>query len=196
VFDNFCKEFLNFFPGEIKNFMETGTCSFFPGSFSKLLKEKKLKLVTVESCTGGLISKIITDFPGSSDWFWGAFVTYNNSAKTAIGVSDSVIESNGAVSKETVVAMAENGLRIAGSNAGICVSVSGIAGPDGGTIEKPAGTVWIGIKKDSARAFKFLFSGTREDVRVKTAFSALFIVYKEMLNKNESLDTVIFNNYI
>jgi PncC family amidohydrolase len=193
--DEFSKEFLSCFSKDIKDFLQKCSCSFFPGTFAKVLKDRGLKLVAVESCTGGLISKIITDYPGSSEWFWGSFVTYDNNAKIAVGVPGSVIEQNGAVSKETVLSMAESGFNLA-NGAGVCVSVSGIAGPGGGSVDKPAGTVWIGIKKEVPRAFKFLFSGSREEVRKKAAFSALFLIYKEILNKNEGIDTVFFNNYI
>ena len=158
-----------------------------------VLLEKGLKLSVVESCTGGLIGKMVTDKPGSSMWFWGGFITYDNSAKTALGVPAGIIEKFGAVSRETVESMAEMGLERSGT--GICVSVSGIAGPDGGSFEKPAGTVWIGIKNEKISSFRFLFSGSRAEIREKAAQAALLIVYKKLLN-NAGVDSTIFEYYI
>lgn len=158
-----------------------------------ILLEKGLKLSVVESCTGGLIGKMVTDKPGSSSWFWGGYITYDNSAKIDLGVPASIIEKYGAVSRETVGSMAEAGLKKSG--AGICVSVSGIAGPDGGSFEKPAGTVWIGVKKETISSFRFLFSGSRAEIREKAAQAALLIVYKKLLN-NAGVDSNIFEYYI
>ena len=152
---------------------------------SELLKKNGAKLAVVESCTGGLISKTVTDKPGSSDYFWGGFVTYDNKAKESLGVPASVIKKYGAVSMETVISMAEKGLEKSGAD--ICVSVSGIAGPGGGSIDKPAGTVWIAVKKDIAKTFLFLFSGTRKEIRDKAAQTALLVVCKELLDKGEGL---------
>jgi PncC family amidohydrolase len=160
---------------------------------SEALKKNDAKLVVVESCTGGLISKIVTDKPGSSDYFWGGFITYDNKAKENLGVSASIIEKYGAVSEETVISMAEKGLEK--SEADICVSVSGIAGPGGGFINKPVGTVWIAVKKDIVKTFLFLFSGSRKDIRDKAAKAALLIVYKELLN-DRGVDSTIFEHYI
>ena len=149
------------------------------------------KLVAVESCTGGLISKIITDKPGSSGYFWGGYITYDNKAKECLGVHASVIEKYGAVSKEAVISMAEKGLERSGAD--ISVSVSGIAGPDGGSIDKPVGTVWIAVKKDIAKTFLFLFSGSRKEIRDKASQAALLIICKEL---NGGVDSNIFEQYI
>ncbi|MGH8551496.1 MAG: CinA family protein [Methylococcales bacterium] len=106
------------------------------------LLEKRHKLVTAESCTGGWVAKCVTDVAGSSQWFDCGFVTYSNQAKVELlGVSDSVLARYGAVSRETVQAMASGSL--AHSDAQLAVAVSGIAGPDGGTQDKPVGTVWF-----------------------------------------------------
>ncbi|MDX9801512.1 MAG: CinA family protein [Spirochaetia bacterium] len=158
-----------------------------------ILLEKDLKLSVVESCTGGLIGKMATDKPGSSSWFWGGFITYDNSAKRALGVPAGIIEKYGAVSRETVESMAEMGLEK--SESGICVSVSGIAGPVGGSFEKPVGTVWIGVKKETTSSYRFLFSGSRGEIRDKAAQAALLIVYKKLLNK-AGVDSNIFEYYI
>jgi len=156
------------------------------------LKKNGSKLVVVESCTGGLISKIITDKPGSSAYFWGGFITYNNKAKEELGVPTSVLEKYGAVSREAVISMTVKALEKSGVD--ICASVSGIAGPDGGTADKPTGTVWIAVKKDIIKTFKFLFSGSRKEIRDKAAQTALLVVCKELNNKG--VDSTIFEHYI
>jgi PncC family amidohydrolase len=160
---------------------------------SEALKKNGSKLVVVESCTGGLISKTITDKPGSSDYFWGGFITYDNKAKELLGVAASVIEKNGAVSKETVISMAEKGLEKSGAD--ICASVSGVAGPGGAAGGKPVGTVWIAVKKDIVKTFLFMFSGSRKEIREKACQTALLIVYKELIN-NMGVDSTIFDYYI
>ncbi len=110
----------------------------------KLLHERGLKLVLAESCTGGLLGSRITDVPGSSEYFLGSVVAYAYETKVALlGVSWDTLNSKGAVSRETVLEMAR-GIRTS-MKAAISVSVSGIAGPGGGTPEKPVGTTWIGL---------------------------------------------------
>ncbi|MCL2295107.1 MAG: CinA family protein [Spirochaetes bacterium] len=160
---------------------------------AEALKRSGAKLAVVESCTGGLISKIVTDKPGSSDYFWGGFITYDNKAKETIDVPAFIIEKYGSVSKETAISMAEKGLEKSGAD--ICASVSGIAGPGGGTVDKPVGTVWIAVKRDIVKTFLFLFSGTRKEIRDKTAQAALLIVYKELLYC-KALDSIVFEHYI
>ena len=109
-------------------------------------RERGLKLATAESCTGGLIAAILTEVPGSSDVFERGFVTYSNEAKTEmLGVSAALIEKHGAVSAEVARAMAEGALR--NSRADIAVSVTGVAGPGGGTAEKPVGLVHFGAAR-------------------------------------------------
>ena len=108
----------------------------------ELCREKKLTLATAESCTGGLVAAAITDIPGSSDVFDRGFVTYSNEAKTSmLDVPPDLIADHGAVSEETVKEMAEKVRLKFGTDIG--VATSGIAGPGGGTPEKPVGTVWI-----------------------------------------------------
>lgn len=109
-----------------------------------LLKERKATLAVAESCTGGLISHLLTNVPGSSDYFLFSGVTYANTAKTGVlGVSQETIETHGAVHEETVKEMAEGARKTAGATYGL--ATSGIAGPDGGTSDKPVGTVCIGL---------------------------------------------------
>ncbi len=130
-----------------------------------LLREKKLTFASAESCTGGMIASAITDLSGSSEVFLYGAVTYANSAKVnALGVSPETLEKCGAVSEETVLQMAK-GVRLkAGSDIG--VSTSGIAGPTGGTPDKPVGTVWIAISTEKCeKAFKLFIPGARDRVR-------------------------------
>lgn len=141
----------------------------------KLLLEKQMFLVTAESCTGGMIASIMTEMPGSSRIFDRGFVTYSNEAKTEmLGVPSKTIETFGAVSKETAIAMADGALQ-ATSKSQISVSVTGIAGPDGGSAEKPLGLVYIAIGSldDDTVVFKHQFKGDREEVRDQAVAAAL-----------------------
>jgi nicotinamide-nucleotide amidase len=107
-----------------------------------MLRERKLKLALAESCTGGFLSHLITTVPGSSDYLLGAIVSYANDVKiNTLGVSSETLQQHGAVSEETIMEMATQ-VRLK-FNADIGVATSGIAGPGGGTAEKPVGTVWI-----------------------------------------------------
>ncbi|GLQ46572.1 competence damage-inducible protein A [Dyella lipolytica] len=138
------------------------------------VQQRKLMLVTAESCTGGWIAKTLTDLPGSSAWFDAGVVTYSYGAKEALlGVNPRTLERTGAVSEETVLEMVSGALARFG--AGMAVAVTGIAGPSGGTPDKPVGTVWIGWKRRGgyARAKLFHFSGDREAVRRQTVAAAL-----------------------
>jgi PncC family amidohydrolase len=127
----------------------------------KLLHERGLKLVLAESCTGGLLGSHITDVPGSSEYFLGGVVAYAYEAKVAcLGVSWDTLNTKGAVSRETVLEMA-HGVR-ALMKADIAVAVSGIAGPGGGTPEKPVGTTWIGLVTAEAELAQ-LFHFSAED---------------------------------
>jgi PncC family amidohydrolase len=127
----------------------------------KLLHERGLRLVLAESCTGGLLGSHITDVPGSSEYFLGGVVAYAYEAKVAcLGVSWDTLNTKGAVSRETVLEMA-HGVR-ALMKADIAVAVSGIAGPGGGTPEKPVGTTWIGLVTAEAELAQ-LFHFSAED---------------------------------
>ena len=131
-------------------------------------------LVTAESCTGGWIAKCLTDIVGSSDWFDCGMVVYSYEAKQALlGVRPQTLEEHGAVSRETVIEMVSGAL--VNSGASIAVAVTGIAGPGGGSEDKPVGTVWIGWKRRGgyARAQAFHFDGDREAVRRQTVDHAL-----------------------
>ena len=145
----------------------------------KLIEEAALRNVTIalaESCTGGMIAGVLTDIPGASKVFLGSAVTYSNEAKIDIlGVDPDIINDHGAVSSHCAEKMAEGAKRIFRSE--IALSVTGIAGPDGGSAEKPVGTVWFGISSnDATYTLKKQFSGERALIRnsaVKTALEAL-----------------------
>ena len=144
------------------------------GEVATEVEQRKLMLVTAESCSGGWIAKTLTDLPGSSAWFDAGVVTYSYGAKEALlGVNPRTLERTGAVSEETVLEMVSGALARFG--AGMAVAVTGIAGPSGGTPEKPVGTVWIGWKRrgGDARARLFHFAGDREAVRRQTVAAAL-----------------------
>lgn len=135
------------------------------------------RMVTAESCTGGWIAKVLTDVPGSSQWFECGYVTYSNTAKMRdLGVSAATLERHGAVSEETVREMAAGALRVSGAD--IALAVTGIAGPDGGTAEKPVGTVWVCVAARRAPAIDAItegqhFSGDRSQVRSAAVRRAL-----------------------
>lgn len=137
------------------------------------LKKNNWTISTAESCTGGLISKTITDAPGSSVYLMGSAVTYSNQAKMKLlGVNPETLEKFGAVSEQTALEMAQGSAKLFGTDCAI--STTGIAGPDGGTPEKPVGLVYIGIlTPKGTKVFRQLFSGTRQDVRHRTLMFAL-----------------------
>lgn len=152
-----------------------------PAVVGRLLKEKGAKLAVAESCTGGRLSNFITDVPGSSAWFDRGVVTYSNASKTEIlGVPESVIKTFGAVSSETAVAMAKGVRRLAKTAYGI--GITGIAGPDGGTTEKPVGTVHIALDAEDGTVERELhFATTREWFKKVTAFAAMDLLRKRIL---------------
>ena len=137
-----------------------------------LLSEKGLKIALAESCTGGLIAKRITDRAGSSAYFEGGLVTYSNGMKeNLLQVPRSLLETRGAVSREVAEKMA-TGARLA-TGADLGLSVTGIAGPDGGTTEKPVGTVFMALAADTVVVKEHHFAGDRETIRNSTADEAL-----------------------
>lgn len=145
-------------------------------------------LVTAESCTGGWIAKVLTDLPGSSAWFEGGVVAYSYEAKEAfLGVQPQTLEQHGAVSQEAVTEMVSGALARFG--AGVAVAVTGIAGPGGGTEDKPVGTVWLGWKRRGgyARTALCQFEGDRDEVRRQTVLRALEGV-REILTEPDDPD--------
>lgn len=141
---------------------------------SRALRERNWVMTSAESCTGGLISASITDLAGSSEVFDRGFITYSNQSKIdLLGVYSTILDAHGAVSEQTAKAMIEGALRQ--TPADIAVAVTGIAGPGGGTPEKPVGLVYIGIGKKGqpAQAFKHVFSGDRASIRQQSVDAAL-----------------------
>jgi len=138
-----------------------------------LLQKRQWMLATAESCTGGLIAAACTDLAGSSNWFERGFVTYSNEAKTELlGVNARLIETHGAVSGEVAHAMALGA--VTRSRAQVSVAVTGVAGPGGGSVDKPVGTVWLGWSVDgTVLTERRHFTGDRAAVRAATVQHAL-----------------------
>lgn len=135
-------------------------------TLKQLLLKKKMMLVTAESCTGGWIAQVITSMAGSSKWYERGFVTYSNQAKMdLLGVAESTLIDHGAVSEETAKEMVVGALN--NSPADVAISVTGIAGPGGGSLDKPVGLVWFGFasKAFGVHAIRQQFSGDRAIVR-------------------------------
>jgi nicotinamide-nucleotide amidase len=132
-----------------------------------------LVCATAESCTGGLAGAMLTSVPGSSAWYVGGVISYANHVKTdLLGVDNHILESMGAVSEPVVKAMAQGVCSITGADAAL--ALSGVAGPDGGSLEKPVGTVWIGwCFKGETRAQCCCFLGSRDRVREQAAATAI-----------------------
>lgn len=142
----------------------------------KLLAEN-LKLATAESCTGGWVAKVLTDVAGSSEWFERGFVTYSNEAKhEMLGVPKKIIEQHGAVSYETAKAMAEGVLQ--NSHADVSLAITGVAGPGGGSIEKPVGLVWFAWASAHKPTLvkRYYFAGDRESIRHHAVYFTLEIL--------------------
>ena len=146
------------------------------------LKQQNATVTCAESCTGGWIAKVFTDISGSSAWFERGFVTYSNDAKQQlVGVQATSLEQYGAVSEAVVREMAQGARQAA--QADYAISVSGIAGPDGGSVEKPVGTVWFGFAGPHEKTLTFQqhFAGDREAVRRQSVAWALQRLYGEFL---------------
>jgi nicotinamide-nucleotide amidase len=143
------------------------------GLMADLLQNKQVKLVTAESCTGGMIAAACTDLAGSSTWFERGFVTYSNEAKTELlGVDTALIEAHGAVSEQVARAMAFGAVRH--SQAQVSIAVTGVAGPSGGSAAKPVGTVWFGFSVQGVLHSEMMhFDGDRAAVRQQTVLHAL-----------------------
>lgn len=138
------------------------------------LLRSRQRLTSAESCTGGWVAKCVTDIPGSSQWFGRGYVCYSNEAKMELlGVAPGVLETFGAVSRPCAEQMAVGALHAA--HADIAVAVTGIAGPDGGSAEKPVGLVWFALAQSAAapRSERRLFSGDREAIRRAAVATAL-----------------------
>lgn len=143
-------------------------------------RARRIKLAVAESCTGGLVGTRLTEVPGSSDVFVGGVIAYDNAPKVSlVGVPQVLIDAHGAVSEPVARAMAEGACTTFSVDASI--SVTGIAGPGGGTPEKPVGTVWIGCAVNGkVEAYRSLFPGTRHEIRARATQAALFRLYRAL----------------
>lgn len=162
-----------------------------PMGVGERLKRAGKKLVVAESCTGGLLGKLFTDIPGSSGWFERGFITYSNEAKhELLAVPMELIIDHGAVSPQVVKAMAEGALR--NSHANCALSITGIAGPDGGTDEKPVGLVYIGYADASTvESHRFVFDTQRDVNRKRAASSAMMILMDHLIRAETNSDPVL-----
>jgi nicotinamide-nucleotide amidase len=153
-----------------------------------LLAERRLKVTCAESCTGGKIASMITEVSGSSNVFEAGFVTYANHIKTSVvGVSEDVLKAHGAVSELVVRQMLAGAIVASGADLG--VAVSGIAGPAGGTDDKPVGTVWLAWgSKENMHAHQFYFPGNRLFFQKIVSALALDLIRRELLNVDEAAD--------
>ena len=147
----------------------------------KVLTEKKLTCATAESCTGGGVGYTITSVSGASAVFWGGVISYDNSVKHGtLGVPTEILETKGAVSSECASAMADGVRQRMGTD--LAVSITGIAGPGGGSVEKPVGLVWFGVaSKFGSKTQKMIFPGDRDAVRSSAIEHALQLLLKEAL---------------
>ncbi len=148
------------------------------GQVLEHLSRVGLRLVTVESCTGGLICAALSDIPGSSDVLEGGFVTYSNALKmSAVSVPEAILAQHGAVSTQTAEAMARGGLLNA-RDADLAISVTGIAGPGGGSVLKPVGTVCFGLafRSGACRSMRCNFTGDRGSIRTQSVTHALQMI--------------------
>ena len=144
------------------------------------MRRQGLTLATAESCTGGMIAAALTEIPGSSDVVDRGFVTYSNTAKTEmLGVPAALIDAHGAVSEPVARAMAEGAL--ARSAAAVTIAVTGVAGPGGGSAEKPVGTVWLGCARRGGATVTecHLFQGDRSAVRYATVLQAFTLLSRD-----------------
>ncbi|MEM1028273.1 MAG: nicotinamide-nucleotide amidohydrolase family protein, partial [Planctomycetota bacterium] len=153
-------------------------------SLVKLLLQEGKTVATAESCTGGMIGSLLTDVPGSSAAYRGGWVTYTNELKSSqLGVRPGVIEAHGAVSEDVVIAMAEGARQRSGAD--FAVAVSGVAGPGGGTADKPVGTVWLALATPhgtTARLARLL--GNRASIRDRAAKCALQMIRLTLLGQD------------
>ena len=161
-------------------------------SVGELLQNRELEIATAESCTAGFLSHLIGEVEGASSWFCGGWVTYSNALKMSqLHVPAQLLESHGAVSRQVAQSMA-CGAAVA-SDSAVGLSTTGIAGPSGGTAQKPVGTVFIGCKiEESLHVREFRFSGERDAIRRRTAYTALQMLRLELLG--EKVETMCWQH--
>lgn len=156
---------------------------------SGLLRQQHQTLSTVESCTGGMVGSAITDLAGVSDVFIGGYITYSNEQKIrAVGVAEATLKAHGAVSGQVAIEMAQGGCKA--SNSSMAVSLTGIAGPTGGSDEKPVGTVWICVALASGTydCRRFIFPGDRAAIRARATIAALKMCFQTLTGEYQGLD--------
>ena len=153
--------------------MDTYLISRAVAELGECLRVEDHYLATAESCTGGLLASTLTDVAGSSEWFAGSVVAYSNEVKSnLLGVKPEILEQHGAVSEPVVLAMAENVLKTVGAD--LSVAISGIAGPGGGTPDKPVGTVWMAWAwPGGTRARQYNFTGDRASIKDQSVMAAI-----------------------
>jgi nicotinamide-nucleotide amidase len=145
----------------------------------RALRARDWRVATAESCTAGWVAKVLTDVPGSSRWVEGGYIVYSNAAKIRdLNVSMATLRRHGAVSEATALAMSRGAVRATGAE--IAVAITGVAGPDGGTADKPVGTVWFAIaerqRRVRASATLRVFRGDREAIRRQSVAFALRLI--------------------
>ena len=149
-----------------------------------LLRERRLSLSVAESCTAGLLGSRLVERPGASDFFWGGMIAYDDTAKIELlGVPEATLAEHGAVSEQTAKAMVEGARRISGSDC--AVAITGVAGPDGGTEEKPVGTVWLGVGVGELIVAKRRnYVGTRDMIRARAVQGGLDLLRRTLLSRD------------
>ena len=150
------------------------------------LQSRRQLLVSAESCTGGWLGKVCTELPGSSEWYAGGAIVYSNELKQRVlGVRPGTLQAEGAVSEAVVREMAEGALQHLKGD--VSVAITGIAGPEGGSIEKPVGTVYFGIgDRDETVSSVSHFSGNRHSIQILAAHTGLNLLRLHLLRKNSS----------
>jgi len=153
--------------------MDTYLISRAVAELGECLRAQDHYLATAESCTGGLLASTLTDVSGSSEWFSGSVVAYSNEVKSnVLGVDAETLEQHGAVSEPVVLAMAKNVLKTIGAD--VSVAISGVAGPTGGTPDKPVGTVWMAWAwPGGSRAKLYNFDGDRATIKDQSVMAAI-----------------------
>ena len=152
----------------------------------EVLRERGLTISTAESCTGGGLAACITSVPGSSDYFLGSVVAYQNAVKVRLlGVPEGILETHGAVSRETADAMATGCRRVFQSD--LAVGITGIAGPEGGSDEKPVGLVYVAVAdRRATRIERLRLDGNREEVRLAAIDAALDLILSVLIGRRVS----------